>query len=129
MVVHEEHADFQMFEEDQAFEFPFGAGHTFMEEVEKHTTVKPTSGGVHVSTFLLDESCRGLVHSSSPQNFISPTSCENEYWFKECFLLVLHEEHEVPIFLVDYCRDIPCDVTRTHVLIQKEIKESYLWEI
>ena len=48
MVVHEEHVDLQMFEEDQAFESPFGASHTFMKEVEKHATVKPTSGGVHV---------------------------------------------------------------------------------
>ena len=70
MVVHEEHADLKMFEEDREFEFPFGASHTFMEYFEKYTIVKPTSGGVHVSTCLVDESCRGLVHSSSPYNFI-----------------------------------------------------------
>ena len=44
MVEYEEHADLQMFEEDQAFEFPFGVSHTFMEEVEKHTSAKPNSG-------------------------------------------------------------------------------------
>ena len=35
-----------------------------------------------------------------------------------------HEEQESPTFFVDGCRDIPCDVTSIHVLIQKDIEES-----
>ena len=50
MVEYEEHIDLQIFEEDQAFDFPLGASHTFIKEVENHTLVKPTSGGVHAST-------------------------------------------------------------------------------
>ena len=79
MVVHEEHANLKMFEEDKAFEFPFGSSHTLMDEVEKHDIVKPTNGGVHASTFLVDEICRELVHNFSPRNFISAILFGNAY--------------------------------------------------
>ena len=78
MVVHEEHDYLQMLEDDQAIEFPFGASHAFMDEVEKHSTVKPTSRGVHASTCLVDESSKRLVHNFSPHNFISAVSFGNE---------------------------------------------------
>ena len=81
-----------MFEKDQAFEFPFGEIHTFMVEVEKHTIIKPTNGGVHASNCLVDERCRGLVHSSSPHNFILAMPFWNEYMVKVFSLLVSHEE-------------------------------------
>ena len=74
MVVHEENANLKMFEEDQAFEFPFGASRTFMEEAKKHTIVKPTSGQAHASTWLVDESYIGIVHSSSSNIYIPATS-------------------------------------------------------
>ena len=64
-----------------------------------------------------------MVHSYSPHNFISSTSCVTEDWVKRLFPLVPHEEHEAPTFLVDDCRDIPCDVTSTHVLIPKDFEE------
>ena len=78
MVEHEEHANLKMFEEDKAFEFPFGSSHTLMDEVEKHDIVKPTSRGVHASTCLVDESSKRLVHNFSPHNFISAVSFGNE---------------------------------------------------
>ena len=124
MVEHEEHAELQMFKEDQAFYFPFGTSHTFIEEVEKNSTAKPTSDGEHASTCLVDESCRGLVHIYSPHNFISATSFGNEDWVKGFFLFVPHEEKEDPTFVIDGCRDIPCDVKSTHVLPQKETEDS-----
>ena len=60
MMVHEEHFDLHMLEEDQAPEFPLGGSHTFMEEKQKHTIVELTYGGIHESTYLMDENCRAL---------------------------------------------------------------------
>ena len=60
MVVHEEHSDLHMIEEDQLFDFPLGKSHTLMEEEEKHTIVKIDYGGIHASTCLVDENCRRL---------------------------------------------------------------------
>ena len=96
-----------------------------MEEAEKHTIAKPTSEGVHASTCLVDESCIGLVHSSSPHNFISYTSFGNEYWVKVLFFLVPHEEKEDPTFFIDGCRDIPCDATSTYLLIPNDIEKYF----
>ena len=58
MVVHEEQSNLLMVYEDQAFEFPLGESHTFMEEEEKHTIVELTYGGIHASTCLTDDNCR-----------------------------------------------------------------------
>ena len=55
MVLHEEHVYSQMFEQDQAFEFPLRESHTFIEDEEKHTIAKLSYGGIHASTFSMDE--------------------------------------------------------------------------
>ena len=124
MVENKEHYDLQMFQEDQSIEFMFGERHTFMEEVEKHTIDKPTSRGVHASTCLVDESYRGLVHSSSSYSSILATSTGNEDSVKGFFLVVSHEGQEAPTVSIDDCRIIPCDVTCECVLVQKDIEES-----
>ena len=75
MMVHEEHFDLHMLEEDQASEFPLGESHTFMEEKEKRTIVELTYGGIHASTCLMDENWRGLFD--------------------------MHDLKEIPLWLVD----------------------------
>ena len=128
MMVHEEHFDLHMLEEDQAFEFPFGASNTFMEETKKNTIVQPISGGGHAFTNLMDAShmdmgffCSTLFHT-----LMEAIAHGDEYWVKGLFLLVPHEEWEAPTISLDDLMVRPLGLTSAPTPYQFDEKNGNL---
>ena len=92
MLVHEEHYDLDMRQEDQEFEFPPRESHTFLEEEEKHTIVVLVYGGIHASTCLMDEKWRRLFRMHD----LKETPYEIPLWMVYYFLeeVAYHSPYE-----------------------------------
>ena len=104
------------------YEILLGGCCTILEEVHDHTLVESISS-------LMDEYCIELVYRYSSHTSISATSCGDENWVKEFFLLMPHEEHETPILLDEGFMVKTCGLTSSLVVFGLFPLEPFSMEV